>query len=75
MQVRPLTGPPRVMLRPVESGSGLLAQNGYDLLVATPWDGDYEVAVRFAGGWVRTTGRAGDALTIRADGTVLTGLQ
>lgn len=75
VRVRPLTGPPRVMMRPVESGSGLLAQNGYDLLVATPWDGDYEVAVRFASGWVRTTAKAGDALTIRADGTVLSGLR
>lgn len=73
--LRPLQGPDMTILRTVESGSGYMAQNGYDLLIATPWPGDYEVEVRFASGWVRTTARPGDALTIRADGTVTAGLQ
>ena len=71
VRVRPLDGPDRTLLRVVESGSGYMAQNGYDLLVATPWGGDYEVAVRFATGWVRTTARAGDELTIYANGAVV----
>ncbi len=70
MRLRPAAGPDVTMLRMVESGSGYLAQNGYDLLVAAPWPGVYDVEVRFADGWVRTTARPGDALTIRADGTV-----
>lgn len=75
VRVRPLSGPQRTMTRVVESGSAYMAQNGYDLLVAAPWPGDYEVAVRFAGGWVRTTARAGRQLTIHADGTVVPGLR
>ena len=59
----------------IGAGSGYMAQNGYDLLVAAPWPGEYDVEVRFANGWVRTTARPGDVLTIRADGTVATGLQ
>ena len=74
VRIRPLNGPDKTLLRVVESGSGLMAQNGYDLLVATPWPGDYEVSVRFATGWVRTTAKAGDALTIYASGTVAPGL-
>jgi hypothetical protein len=42
--------------------------------VAAPWPGEYEVSVRFADGWVRTTARPGDELTIRADGSVTSGL-
>lgn len=75
VHVRPLGAGGRSMVRTVESGSGYLAQNGYDLLVAAPWPGEYEVSVRFADGWVRTTARPGDELTIRADGSVISGLQ
>lgn len=75
VQVRPIAGPAKTMVRVVDSGSGLMAQNGYDLLVAAPWAGDYEVSVRFATGWVRTTARAGDALTIYASGAVAPGLR
>ena len=74
VRIRPLRGPDKTMVRVVESGSGLMAQNGYDLLVAAPWAGDYEVSVRFAHGWVRTTAAAGDALTISATGAVTPGL-
>jgi hypothetical protein len=75
VRIRPLGGPDRTMLRVVESGSGYMAQNGYDLLVAAPWPGEYEVAVRFPGGWVRTTARAGAALTIHAHGAIVPGLR
>jgi hypothetical protein len=74
VNVRPLGAGGRSMVRTVESGSGYLAQNGYDLLVAAPGPGEYEVSVRFADGWVRTTARPGDELTIRADGSVTSGL-
>ncbi len=72
--MRPLAGPDKTLVRVVDSGSGLMAQNGYDLLVAAPWAGNYEVSVRFAHGWVRTTATAGDALTISASGVVTPGL-
>jgi hypothetical protein len=65
----------RTMMRVVESGSGYMAQNGYDLLVAAPWSGTYQVSVRFEGGWVQTTARPGDELTIYADGSVVEGLR
>lgn len=74
VRVRPVDGPDRTMLRVIESGSAYMAQNGYDLLVAAPWPGGYEVSVRFPGGWVRTTARAGDAMTIYASGAIVPGL-
>lgn len=75
VRLQPRVAPGRTLVRAVESGSGYMAQNGYDLLVAAPWPGEYDVEVRYAGGWVRTTARPGDVLTIRADGTVTAGLQ
>jgi hypothetical protein len=74
VRVRPVDGPDKTMLRVVESGSGYMAQNGYDLLVAAPWPGNYEVSIRFASGWVRTTAKAGDGLTIHANGVIVPGL-
>jgi hypothetical protein len=61
--------------RVIESGSGLRAQGNYDLLVGDPWPGDYEVSVRFKGGWVTTTAQPGAQLTIYEDGRVVDGLQ
>jgi hypothetical protein len=58
------------MTRVVDSGSGLRAQNMYDLVVATPWPGDYRVTVGFANGDVRTTAKSGDKLVIFEDGRV-----
>lgn len=75
VRLRPRSQPAKILRRAVDAGSGFMAQNGYDLLVATPWPGDYDVEVRFAHGWVRATARPGDVLTIRADGTVVPGLQ
>ena len=42
----------------------------YDLLVGTPWPGDYAVTVRFAGGDVTATLESGDAKIIFEDGTI-----
>jgi len=59
-----------VMTRAVESGSGLRSQNQYDLIVGTPWDGEYDVTVRFADGEVTAVAEPGDKLVIFADGRV-----
>jgi hypothetical protein len=59
-----------VMTRVVESGSGLRAQNQYDLVVGAPWDGKYDVKVRFADGEVTAVAEPGDKLVIFADGRV-----
>ena len=75
VRLRPRSQPSKTLRRAVEAGSGLMAQNGYDLQVAAPWPGEYDVEVRYAHGWVRATARPGDVLTIRADGTVVPGLQ
>lgn len=75
VRLRPRSQPSKTLRRAVDAGSGFMAQNGYDLLVATPWPGDYDVEVRFADRWVRATARPGDVLTIRADGTVAAGLR
>ena len=48
MRVVPEGYPNRIMTRVVDSGSGLRAQNMYDLLVGTPWPGDYDGDRRFA---------------------------
>jgi hypothetical protein len=70
VRVVPEEAPARIMTRVVDSGSGLQAQNMYDLLVGTPWPGDYTVTVRFAAGDVTTTLESGDAKIIFEDGTV-----
>jgi hypothetical protein len=70
VRVVPEDAPARIMTRTVDSGSGLQAQNMYDLLVGTPWPGDYTVTVRFAGGDVTTTLESGDAKIISEDGTI-----
>jgi hypothetical protein len=70
VRITPQEMPNRIMTRVIESGSGLHAQNQYDLLVGTPWPGEYEITVGFAAGDVTTTAAAGDELTIFADGRV-----
>jgi hypothetical protein len=75
VRVTPEDQPDRVMTRAVETGSGLRAQNQYDLLVGAPWPGEYAVSVRFAAGVVNATAESGDSLTIYADGRVVDGLQ
>jgi hypothetical protein len=70
VRVVPEGFPNRIMARVVDSGSGLRSQNQYDLLVGTPWPGDYTVTVRFAAGDVTTTLESGDAKIISEDGTI-----
>lgn len=70
VRVVPQGAPTRIMTRVVESGSGLRAQNMYDLIVGAPWPGAYTATVRFAGGDVTTTLQAGDEKIIAEDGTV-----
>lgn len=74
VRLRPRAQPSVTIVRGVDAGSGYLSQNGYDLLVSTPWAGPYDVAVRFADRLVTTTAMPGDVLTIRADGSVAAGL-
>lgn len=70
VRVTPLEASNYSMTRVVESGSGYMAQAGYDLIVGAPWPGDYEVAVRFADQWVTKRTRQGGSLTIYEDGRV-----
>ena len=70
VRVVPESAPSRIMTRVVESGSGLRAQNMYDLIIGAPWPGDYDVTVRFAAGDVTTTVKAGDKKVIFEDGHV-----
>ena len=70
VRVVPQQFPNRIMTRVIESGSGLRAQNEYDLMFGAPWPGTYDVTVGFAAGDVTTTAEPGDRLTIFADGRV-----
>ncbi len=74
VRITPEGMPDRIMTRVIESGSGLRAQNQYDLLVGAPWPGDYDISVRFAAGTVTTTVQQGDLVTIYSDGRVVDGL-
>ncbi len=75
VRITPQGQPNRIMTRVIESGSGLRSQNQYDLVIGSPWPGEYDIAVRFATGIVTATADPGDDLTIFADGRVQTGLQ
>ncbi len=75
VRIVPRSSPTRIMTRAIESGSGLRAQNQYDLLVGAPWAGVYDISVRFTAGVVTATADPGDALTIYEDGRVVDGLQ
>jgi len=75
VRIVPRSAPNRIMTRVIESGSGLQAQNQYDLLVGAPWTGTYDISVRFAAGVVTATAEPGGSLTIFEDGRVVTGLQ
>jgi len=70
VRITPEGQPNRVMTRVIESGSGKQSQGQYDLLIGSPWPGEYEVVVGFAAGDVTTTAVSGDELTIFADGRV-----
>lgn len=70
IRVVPSAAQDKQLLRFVEAGSGYMAQGGYDVVLGAPWDGPYDVAVRFAGGWVNTTVRPGGSVIISENGDV-----
>ncbi len=76
VRIVPQSAPNRIMTRVIESGSGLQAQNQYDLLVGAPWLGTYDISVAFATGLPFTTmAEPGASLTIYEDRRVETGLK
>jgi len=68
VRVTPLEAPDYKMTRVVESGSGYMAQGGYDLILGAPWHGDYEISVRFADGWITTLATQGSSIVLYEDG-------
>jgi hypothetical protein len=75
VRLRPRGRPSTTLRRMVDAGSAYMAQHGYDLRVATPWPGAYDLEVRFADGWISAVVQPGDVVTIHADGRVVPGLQ
>lgn len=75
VHIKPLAADGKLFARVVESGSGYLAQGGYDLKVGAAYPGEYEIAVFQDGRIVRTTTTQGQDITIFADGRVSSGLR
>jgi hypothetical protein len=67
-QVRPRQAPGVVYTRVVDGGSGFLAQNQYELLIGTPYTGQFDVTVRFAGAVRTFVVTAGQRVRLFADG-------
>ncbi|MEO5823160.1 MAG: VCBS repeat-containing protein [Vicinamibacteraceae bacterium] len=67
-QVRPRQAPGVVYTRVVDGGSGFLAQNQYELIVGTPYTGQFDVTVRFAGATRTFVVTAGQRVRLFADG-------
>jgi hypothetical protein len=68
VRVRPRQAPDVIYTRVVDGGSSLMVLNQYPILIGMPYDGDFEVTVRFADGgrvWVVT---ACERLRLFADG-------
>ena len=74
VRLRPRGRPATTLRRMVDAGSAYMAQHGYDLRIATPWPGAYDLEVRFAGGWISAVVQPGDVVTVHADGRVVPGL-
>ena len=72
VHVTPNVRPSVTMTQVVDGGSGYMANGPYDLSFATPYPGSYTISVRFAGAAYTTTARAGDHVTLYANGTVTT---
>jgi len=67
-QVRPRQAPGVVYTRVVDGGSGFLAQGQYALLIGTPYTGQFDVTVRFAGATRTFVVTAGQRVRLFADG-------
>jgi hypothetical protein len=67
-QVRPRQAPGVVYTRVVDGGSGFLAQGQYELLIGTPYTGQFDVTVRFATGLRTFVVSGGQRVRLFADG-------
>jgi hypothetical protein len=67
-QVRPRQAPGVVYTRVVDGGSGFLAQGQYELLIGTPYTGQFDVTVRFADAVRTFVVTAGQRVRLFADG-------
>jgi hypothetical protein len=67
-QVRPRQAPGVVYTRVVDGGSGFLAQSQYELLIGTPYSGEFDVTVRFADALRTFVVSAGQRVRLFADG-------
>lgn len=63
--VRPVGAPELSITRLVDGGSGYHTQGDYDLVVAAPWPGDYDVFVSYADGVQSTRARANTFVEFR----------
>ena len=68
VRVRPRAAPAVTYTRVVDGGSGFLSVNQYPLLIGTPYTGDFDVTVRFAGGVRTFVVRSGERTRLFADG-------
>ena len=68
VRVRPRQAPGVTYTRVVDGGSSLLSMNQYPILIGTPYDGDFDVTVRFADGERTWVVRAGERARLFADG-------
>jgi hypothetical protein len=66
--VRPRQAPGVVYTRVVDGGSGFLAQGQYELLIGTPYTGQFDVTVRFADAVRTFVVNAGQRVRLFADG-------
>jgi hypothetical protein len=68
VRIRPRAAPNVVYTRIVDGGSGFLGQGAYTLLVGTPYAGEFDVTIVFAGGPRQFVVRAGERTRLFADG-------
>ena len=67
-QVRPRQAPGVVYTRVVDGGSGFLAQSPYELLIGTPYTGQFAGTVRFADAVRTFVVTAGQRVRLFSDG-------
>jgi hypothetical protein len=72
VRIRPSAAPGITMARYVDGGSGYHTQTDYDIVVAAPWPGSYEVTVEFADGPQVATATAGQLIVFRRGASEVT---